>query len=77
MKKKRKIIFLEVIKVKMDMPLVCESCHKEFKSKYNLKNHIEKSKKCIKERGLEVTSDYVCKACNHITAQNIETRPHY
>jgi len=34
------------------------------KSKYNLKNHLATNKKCLKLRGLEMDSNFICKGCN-------------
>ena len=42
----------------------CNICKTIFKSKYNLKSHLTTNKKCLKLRGLELTSNFVCKGCN-------------
>jgi len=60
----------------MNDPLLCNSCKKEFSTKYTLKTHLERNKKCIKERGLEITSKYVCKSCNHISMQKMDFQIH-
>jgi len=60
----------------MSNDLFCTSCNKEFKNKYTFKNHMEKSKKCIKERGLEITSKYICESCNHVSMQKSDLQVH-
>lgn len=45
---------------------ICEYCNKEFKSKYTLKSHLEKNKKCLNQRGLQPISDFVCSKCEFI-----------
>ena len=42
----------------------CNICKTIFKSKYNLKSHLTTNKKCLKLRGLELTSNFVCKGCD-------------
>ena len=42
----------------------CNICKTIFKSKYNLKSHFTTNKKCLKLRGLELTSNFVCKGCD-------------
>jgi hypothetical protein len=42
----------------------CDTCKSIFKTKYNLKYHHNTSKKCLKLRGLELTSNFVCKGCD-------------
>ena len=46
------------------MNLSCEFCNTIMKSKYNLKNHLATNKKCLKLRGLEMDSNFICKGCN-------------
>jgi cell division septum initiation protein DivIVA len=45
---------------------VCEYCSKEFTSKYTLKTHLERNKKCIKSRGHEPVSSYTCQKCDFV-----------
>lgn len=44
--------------------LECETCKITFKSKYNLKSHLVTNKKCLKIRGLELQSNFICKGCD-------------
>lgn len=44
----------------------CEYCGKEFKTKYTLKSHLEKNKKCLNQRGLQPISEFVCSKCDFI-----------
>jgi hypothetical protein len=46
------------------MSFICNFCKQSVKSKYNLKSHIEKNKKCLKSRGIAFTSKFVCEGCN-------------
>jgi acyl carrier protein len=48
----------------------CDICKTIFKSKYNLKSHLTTNKKCLKLRGLELTSSFVCKGCNAAFVNN-------
>jgi hypothetical protein len=48
---------------------ICEVCKKSFKSKYNLKSHIEKNKKCLTLRGVEIESEFKC-ICGHLSMKN-------
>ena len=45
----------------------CEFCNKSFKTKYNLKSHIERSKICMTKRGQEPLSEFTCVKCDYIT----------
>lgn len=44
----------------------CEFCKSIFKNKYTLKSHINGNKTCLKNRGLELKSNYICNGCNTI-----------
>ena len=46
---------------------ICEYCKSEFKTKYNLKSHLEKNKKCIIQRGEEIKSEFTCPKCDYLT----------
>jgi hypothetical protein len=46
---------------------ICEFCKKEFKNKYNLKSHIERTKKCLVKREQDVEKDYTCSKCEYTT----------
>ena len=46
---------------------ICEYCKSEFKTKYNLKSHLERSKKCIIQRGEEIKSEFTCPKCDYLT----------
>jgi hypothetical protein len=54
---------------------ICSACDKVFTTKYTLKTHVQKNKKCIIARGLPISSDYVCK-CNHISMTKNEFQNH-
>jgi hypothetical protein len=45
------------------MSFVCEFCNDTFINKYNLKNHIDKNKKCLKNREIVFTSNFLCEGC--------------
>ena len=48
----------------------CEFCHLTVKSKYILKTHLSNNKACLKLRGLEMTSKFMCIACDtHFTSK--------
>lgn len=44
----------------------CTHCKKEFKTKYTLKAHLDRSKKCMISRGDEIESEFICENCDHI-----------
>jgi hypothetical protein len=46
------------------MSFVCEFCSETFINKYNLKNHIDNNKKCLKNRGIIFISNFICEGCN-------------
>jgi len=50
----------------MSEDYVCNFCEKIFKTKYTLKSHIEKNKKCMIDRGQELKSDFVCQNCDYV-----------
>jgi len=53
----------------------CNYCGKEFKTKYTLKSHIDRSKKCMDIRGEEPMSNFVCPKCDIVfMAKNDLTR---
>ena len=54
----------------------CDTCNKTFSSKYTLKTHLERNKKCITSRGGEIKSDFVCKSCNHISMKRGDFHAH-
>lgn len=55
---------------------VCNHCNKTFTTKYILKTHLERNKKCMNARGLEITSQFVCKSCNHISMKRSDFQIH-
>ena len=55
---------------------VCTVCNKTFSTKYSLKAHTERNKKCINMRGIEIKSDFICKGCNHISMQKSDFQTH-
>lgn len=41
----------------------CQYCDSKFKNQYTLKSHINGSKKCLKNRGLELETTILCDGC--------------
>ena len=54
----------------------CEFCKSSVKDKYTLKNHLLRNKKCLKIRGLSLTTNFICKGCQHICTSNINLSVH-
>jgi len=54
----------------------CEYCKLVLKSKYNLKAHLSNNKACLKLRGLEMTSKFICKDCNLSFMGNVSLTSH-
>ena len=54
----------------------CEHCHLSFKSKYTLKSHLSNNKTCLKLRGLEMDSKFICIACKQSCTSNINLSLH-
>ena len=54
----------------------CNYCNKTFTSKYILKTHLERNKKCINARGLEITSQFICKSCDHVSMKRSDFQIH-
>jgi len=50
--------------------IVCEYCKLLCKTKYVLKAHLIRSKKCLKIRGLSLNNNFNCKGCHSIFATN-------
>ena len=55
--------------------LQCITCDKVFTTKYTLKTHLNKNKKCMIARGITISSEYVCK-CKHISMTKNEFNNH-
>ena len=55
---------------------ICNHCNKTFTSKYILKTHLERNKKCINARGLEITSQFICKSCDHVSMKRSDFQIH-
>jgi len=53
------------------MDLKCDFCLSCFKDKYTLKNHVNKSKKCIKLRSIK------CESCNSLFNSNTDLETHF
>jgi len=54
----------------------CEHCKLVLKSKYNLKAHLSNNKACLKLRGLEMESKFICKDCNLSFINNVSLNTH-
>ena len=54
----------------------CEYCNQTFKTKYILKSHYLNSKTCLKIRGLELESKFIC-ICKMNFSSNINLEIHY
>jgi hypothetical protein len=50
--------------------VVCEYCFIEIKSKYNLKAHLTNNKNCLKIRGVNLGTTFICKGCDYIFTNN-------
>ena len=58
------------------MSFTCNFCKQCVKSKYNLKSHMEKNKKCLKSRGIEFTSKFICEGCDLTFTNNANLMIH-
>jgi hypothetical protein len=58
------------------MLFTCNFCKQSVKSKYNLKSHIEKNKKCLKSRGIQFTSKFICEGCDLTFTNNANLITH-
>ena len=54
----------------------CQHCKLVVKSKYNLKSHLENNKSCLKLRGLETISKFVCHDCGGSIMSNMNLKVH-
>jgi Zinc finger, C2H2 type len=54
----------------------CEYCNLPFTSKYTLKVHLRTNKACLKKRGLELDTKFICIACKQICASNTNLSQH-
>jgi hypothetical protein len=70
------IISFQYIKMAESNDNKCDSCNKIFSSKYTLKSHLERNKKCISLRGIEMKSEFVCPACNHLSMKKSDLQVH-
>ena len=55
----------------------CEYCKTIVKSKYNLKSHLLKNKTCLKLRGLDMISNFLCKGCQLSFTTNFNLTIHH
>ena len=55
----------------------CEYCKTIVKSKYNLKSHLLKNKTCLKSRGLQMESNFVCRGCKLSFTVNFNLSIHH
>ena len=49
----------------------CEYCSSKLKSEINLKLHLSNSKKCLKLRGLNLETKFICKGCKKNFMNNV------
>jgi len=56
--------------------VVCEFCFVSVKSKYNLKSHLINNKNCLKKRGLNLESTFICNGCDYIFTNNTNLTVH-
>ena len=56
--------------------VVCEFCFVSVKSKYNLKSHLINNKNCLKKRGLNLESTFICNGCDYIFTNNTNLGVH-
>lgn len=54
----------------------CEFCSSKLKSDINLKLHLTNSKKCLKIRGLNLKTKFVCKGCKKNFMNNVNLAIH-
>ncbi len=54
---------------------ICDNCKKSFKTKYTLKTHLERNKKCMTIRGLVIKTDFMC-ICGHASVQRLDLLNH-
>ena len=54
----------------------CEYCNLICKTKYILKSHLNNNKKCLKLRGLELDTKFICNGCNSTFINNINLNTH-
>ena len=54
----------------------CEYCSSKLKSEINLKLHLSNSKKCLKLRGLNLETKFICKGCKKNFMNNVNLAIH-
>jgi hypothetical protein len=54
----------------------CQYCSSTFKNATTLKTHLITSKKCLRERGLSIDSNFKCNGCNHIFMTKLNITVH-
>lgn len=57
--------------------ITCTHCSSIFKNEINLKIHMKGSKKCLKLRGLKITSEYTCDACESVFMNKVNLSVHH
>lgn len=55
---------------------ICEFCQKTFKTKYILRSHVERNKKCIEKRGSSPVLKFVCEYCDHFSMTKNDLSKH-
>lgn len=55
---------------------ICDFCKKEFRTKYILKSHIERNKKCIVNRGESPELKFTCDFCDHFAMTKNDISKH-
>jgi len=56
--------------------MICDYCKKEFKTKYTLKCHLERNKKCMVQRGVLIGSEFICQSCEHVSMTKYDLDQH-
>lgn len=59
-----------------ELKFICEHCNKEFKTKNTLRCHLERSKKCMKQRGEVLESKFICGFCDHTSMTKNDLEKH-
>ena len=58
------------------METICQFCNKQFSNKYNLKIHINTSKKCLKLQNKDINMNFNCNICNKVYTSKQSLKKH-